>query len=479
VTDSSTPPEPLTQKFTDAGQGHVFKWWNELSEDGKANLIAQLETIDLTQLADLCDKVERDCLTPIPQGAPLMPEYIGLPNTPQEEADRAKAKAVGEELLRAGKVAALTVAGGQGTRLGFDAPKGTFPIGTISSNSLFELHADRIAATQRRYDSVVPWCIMTSEINNAATREYFEENNYFGLNKADVTFFTQKMMPVVDREYKLVLNAKDNLLMSPNGHGGTMLALHDCGILDDMAKRGVEEISYFQIDNAIVPAIDPVFIGYHHMQSAQMSSKTIWKRDPAEGLGAFVRMDGRLIVIEYSDLTDEQMHETTADGRLTYGLGSPAIHVINADFARDMTAEGFKLPFHLAEKNADILDANGELQEVTGKNVLKFETFIFDALADTERSVILEIRREDEFSPVKNADGADSPESCRRDMTAQYARWLEAAGVTVPRNENGEPIHHIEISPLYALDAEELAEKICADIKIDAPLYLAPDSECK
>ena len=479
MNESCVPDERLIRIFREAGQGHVFRWWDEIGADGRARLLAQLRSVDLDQIASLADDVRAGRLggpqTQPPSREPELPDYVRLPRTSQEKQERAAARQAGEALLRAGKVAAVTVAGGQGTRLGFDAPKGTYPIGPISGKSLFQFHAERILATRRRYGAAVPWYIMTSDATDAATREFFENQRCFGLPPEDVRSFRQRMMPALDRDFRLVLVAKDQILLSPNGHGGTLLALAETGILDDMEARGIEEISYFQVDNPLVRAADPVFIGLHHIARAQMSSKAIRKREPAEPIGAFVRVGGRLVVAEYSDLTPEQTQQRTGDGRLLYGLGSPAIHMIRTDFVRAETAGGFRLPFHLAEKCSPCLDRAGRLVEPEEKNVYKFETFIFDALRDAERSVILETRREEEFSPVKNATGKDSPETCRRDITALCGRRLEKAGAAVPRDAHGQPVHPIEISPLYALDAAALADRLPKRLRLDGPLYLGPE----
>ena len=458
--------------FRAAGQGHVFRWWDELAPAGRENLLAQLRQVDLKQLAGLADGVRTDSFHKTPQGRVERPEFVGVPRTADDVERRNRARAEGERLLRAGKVAALTVAGGQGTRLGYDAPKGVFPIGPVSQKSLFQIHAERVIATGRRYGRTLPWYIMTSQATDAATREYFRRVDYFGIPAADVRFFCQRMLPALDHDLRLVMTARDSILLSPNGHGGTLLALAECGMLDDMERRGVEQISYFQVDNPLVPAADPAFIGFHSLAGAEMSSKALEKRDPDEPLGAFVRVDGRLVVLEYSDLTPEEKRRPAPGGALLYGLGSIAIHVLRVDFVRHETAGGLKLPFHLASKSAACLNEQGERIEPKGKNVYKFETFIFDALADTTRSVILEIHRHEEFSPVKNAQGEDSPESCRRDMSALYASWLAMAGCEVPRDDRGLPCHPVEISPLYALDPGELAARLPRDLAVDGPIYL-------
>lgn len=466
---SNALSDNLMETFRAAGQGHVLRWWDELDAAARARLTSQLRQVDLRQIEELAARIRSGGFRQAECGKIECPAYVAL-----GDPGRVAARAAGEKLIRAGKVAALVVAGGQGTRLGFSGPKGAFPIGAVSGKSLFQIHSERLLACRRKYGVAMPWYIMTSEATDAPTREYFRKERFFGIPQEDVRFFTQGMMPALDRAFKLVPIAKDQILLSPNGHGGTLQALAQSGMLDDMERRGIEEISYFQVDNPVVPAADPVFLGAHHAAGAQMSSKMLWKREPEEPLGAFVLAGGKLVVKEYSDLTPEEMNRRTPDGKLMFGLGSIAIHAIRVDFVREQTAEGLRLPFHLAEKSSPWMNEKGETVSPQGKekNVYKFETFIFDALAETRRSVILEVRREEEFSPVKNADGKDSAASSRRDMTALYAGWLEAAGVSVPRDANGAPLHPIEISPLYAQDAEELAARRPGKLNLNAPLYL-------
>lgn len=467
----------LMRAFTAAGQGHVFRWWDELSPDGRAKLTALLRQVDLSQVARLADDVRQGRLKEAPVGDVTRPDCIALPANAAGERERDLNRRAGESLLREGKVAALTVAGGQGTRLKYDGPKGTYPIGPVSGKTLFQIHAERIRAVARRYGRPLPWYIMTSDTTDAPTRAYFEREKYLGLPPGDVFLFRQSMMPALDRSFKLVLTARDEILLSPNGHGGTLPALLDSGALADMERRGIEQISYFQVDNPVVPAADPVFIGAHVRAGAQMSSKAVWKREPEAPIGAFVRSGGRLTVREYSDLTPQEMRLTTPDGRLLYGLGSIAIHVLRVDFVREELAGGFRLPWHLAEKNSAVLDDSGRLVTPKEKNIYKFETFIFDALRDARASVILEIRREAEFLPVKNATGKDSAESCRAGMSRLYTDWLAFAGISVPRDASGQPLNPVEISPLAALDPEELAASDCSRLPLDRPLYLAPDED--
>jgi len=363
------------------------------------------------------------------------------------------------------------VAGGQGSRLGFDGPKGAFPVGPVSGATLFEIHCRKILALERRYAAKVPLYIMTSLANDAATREFFRQHDFFGLSSDGVRFFTQGMWPVLMPDGAMVMDRPDHVFMSPDGHGGLLQALLKNGTLDDMELRGIETLFYFQVDNPLVEIADPGFLGLHLQADAEMSVKVCAKRGPSEKLGVVVRKDGRNAVVEYSELTDEEMTADLPNGDLEYRFGSVAIHVFSREFLL-REARG-SLPIHLAHKKVAYCDESGELVKPAEPNAFKFEKFIFDALPDAERSVNVEFRREEEFSPVKNAEGEDSPSTAQRDMIRKYASRLEACGVTVPRDAAGEPLHKIEIDPCYALGPEDLRDRIKPGLTIRDDLLLA------
>ena len=463
-------PEEVRQRFEAAGQGHVFRWWDDLAEAQRVEFLAQIESVDLDWVARVGQGLRDGTIGFRFSGELTAAEAVPWPETAEQLAEARKAREAGEDLIRQGKVAALVVAGGQGTRLGFDRPKGCFPIGPISSDPLYKLHAESILATRRRYNASVPFCVMTSDATDEPTRAFFEAHGFFGLPREDVLFFRQGMLPALTPEGKLVLVEKGRVLMSPNGHGGTLSALVTSGVLDELESRGVEAISYFQVDNPLIKQVDPVFLGLHRLAGSDMSNKAIPKRDPEEKLGAFGCVNGRASVIEYSDLTPEQMCRRGADGALVFGLGSPAMHAFRVAFVRRM-GESASLPYHVAEKNSAYVNENGVIVSADGKNVRKFETFIFDALPEAENPIIMEVRREEEFSPVKNAEGEDSPDTARRDMMERWARWFEAAGVPVPRDDDGALTAEIEISPLLALDAEDLARRLVESPELASRLY--------
>ena len=468
--------ETLRESFEKAGQGHVFRFWDELTAEERKRFLEQLEKIDLNLINHLVETFVRNAEARPFEGELEPVEVVPIPKTEEDWAIARAARAIGEDALRKGEIGIILVAGGQGTRLGYPNPKGMFPITPVKNKSLFQWHAEKIRALERRYQVELPWYIMTSESNDRQTREFFRENNYFGLKSSQVFFFVQDMLPAVDEEGRIILDEKGHVFTSPNGHGGTLLALYKSGALRDMRQRGVEQLFYFQVDNVLVKIADPIFLGYHIQRNAEMSSKVIPKRDPYEKLGIIGIHNGKISVIEYSDLSEEDMLARNPDGSLKYNAGSIAIHVFRRDFLEAETEKGFKLPYHVAHKKIPFVDENGERTEPEEPNGYKFETFIFDALKDTTSSVVMETAREEDFSPVKNRKGEDSPETARRDLTDLFGRWLEKAGVKIPRDESNHVIGAIEISPLFALDEEEFIRKFKSlKIAFNGKLYLGDE----
>jgi UDP-N-acetylglucosamine/UDP-N-acetylgalactosamine diphosphorylase len=257
------------------------------------------------------------------------------------------------------------------------------------------------------------------------------------------------------------------LALSPDGHGGSLQALRASGALADMARRGIDLISYFQVDNPLVRCLDPLFLGLHDLRGAEMSAKALPKRDPMEKLGNFCLLDGKVTVIEYSDLPEELARATRPDGRLRFSAGSIAIHVLNRSFVERLTADGrCPLPLHRAEKKVPCIDEAGHVVRPDTPNAVNLETFVFDALPLARATVILQTDRAEEFSPIKNADGADSPATCLHDQVRRAACWLEAAGIAIPRDVDNKVAAAIEISPLYADGPEQLAQSVDPDLTI-------------
>ena len=453
--------DKLRSDFERAGQGQVFRFFEELDADGRERLLHQAAEIDLDEVASLVEThlkgsgAEAEDLSGI-EPAP----YVSLPSNGCDPETWARARAAGERALADGRVAAFTVAGGQGTRLGFDGPKGTFPITPVSGKTLFQVFAEKIARTGERYGVTVPWFVMTSEANHAATLEAFEAADYFGLDRDSVRFFTQGLVPAVDTEGRILLEDKDTIAMTPDGHGGSLRALERSGSLKAMADAGIDVISYFQVDNPIVQCLDPAFIGFHVMEGSELSSKMVPKAYPEEKVGLFCRQGGTTKVIEYSDMPAELQAQTLEDGSLRFKAGSVAIHVFDRDFvARVGGTGGADLPFHRANKKIPHVDAEGNPVSPDAPNGVKFEMFVFDALPLAKNPVIIEAAREDDFSPVKNAEGVDSPQTAKADQLRLFARWLRAAGTPVETDESGLPGVTFEISHRFAADQTDFVER--------------------
>lgn len=429
------------EKLADCGQGHLLAYWKKLSKKERLGLLAQIESIDPKDL--------KRCRAALGKGGDVSDNSKGKAPKVAVLKGKAleKAVAAGEKELRAGKVAALLVAGGQGSRLGYDGPKGCYSIGPVTGAPLFYFHARKILARSIRYGAPIPFYIMTSEANNAATVKCFEENDFFGLDPEDVFFFTQGMWPGMSPDGKVILDAPGHVFMSPDGHGGLLSALKRSGALADMKKRGVKSVFFFQVDNPLVEIADPAFIGYHVTEKSEYSLKLCAKRDPYEKVGMPMRFGNFCRMVEYTEMTDEQCNRRDAKGELCFKYGSPAIHVFDRAFLEREASK--PMPLHLAFKKIPTVE-NGKVVKSAEPNGYKFEKFIFDVLPNAKRTAFLAFDQKDEFSPVKNAEGADSPATCRADMRSKWVRWLGEAGISVPA---GMPV---EIDPAYALDSGDL-----------------------
>ncbi|HSW46222.1 MAG TPA: UDPGP type 1 family protein [Phycisphaerae bacterium] len=445
--------------LNECGQSHLLTHWEDLDDARRDELLADIEQIRFNAIPSLVALVLGNKDIPLPesiQPAPFYPLDPGI----EQVGKYADAVKKGVSLIRRNKVAAFTVAGGQGTRLGFDGPKGAFPISPVRNKPLFQLFAEYVRGTNKRYGSDLTWFIMTSRANDAETRKFFADNGYFGLKPERVRFFRQGVIPAFSPEGLILMDDRHRIAFSPDGHGGSLLALRRSGILAEMADAGIEYISYIQVDNPLVRVVDPLFIGLHDLTGSQMSSKTIPKVDDLERVGNFVLGDGKLMVVEYSDLPDELARVRDEAGRRRFDAASIAIHVLSRSFVEQLTADEtcFGLPWHRAIKKVPFVDSQGRRIEPEIPNAVKLEAFIFDAIPYARNPLVLQTSRSEEFSPVKNAGGVDSEASARRDMNCRAAAWLTAAGFDVPRSPDGTPDGLFEISPLLAVDAAHLRE---------------------
>ncbi|HEX2838504.1 MAG TPA: UDPGP type 1 family protein [Phycisphaerales bacterium] len=452
-------------RLTRVDQSHVLNFYPKLPAAEQRALLAQIDSIDLEALPSLVNEyVLKKPGFVMPSRLEPVKYYPHDPKSSVRAWDQAAAKRAGDSLIRAGKVAAFVVAGGQGSRLGFEGPKGCFPAGAVTNKTLFQIFAEGVLGTQDRAegDVVIPWYIMTSPLNHEATTSFFESHKFFGLRRDQVMFFQQGVMPSLDiKTGKMLLASPHEVATNPDGHGGSIRALQVSGALADMQRRGVEHLSYFQVDNPMVRVIDPVFLGLHASapdSSAEMSSKMVAKVEPGEKVGVFCLTDGKTEILEYSDMPKELKNARNADGSLTYKAGNIAVHALSRAFIERVATDAkFSLPCHRAEKKIPCVDpVTGSPLTPSENNGVKLEKFIFDALALCKQSLVAETDRVEEFAPIKNATGVDSVESSKGLQTLRAARWLEAAGVDVPKTANGSPDCVLEISGRTALCAEDL-----------------------
>lgn len=464
-------PERLDEAratLRDVGQEHLLRFADELSPERLAQLLDQVESVRWTALSRLIETHVRAAPpAEVPAGVEPAPYFGADPASSPVPYDAAAAREAGEQLVREGRVAAFTVAGGQGTRLGWNGPKGTFPATVVTGKPLFRCFAEQIIAAERKYGTTIPWFIMTSPLNDAATRSFFHDNNCFGLVRSRIFMFPQGVMPSIELATGLVLlAAKDEIALNPDGHGGALRAMRSSGALEAMRAHGIEHISYFQVDNPLARVIDPLFIGLHATapeSSGELSSKMVPKAYPGEKMGVFVRATegphaGRTMVIEYSDLPGALAEARAPDGSLRFVAGSIAIHLLARAMAERLTdGDEVGLPWHRAVKKVPHVDLErGELVEPETENAVKLETFFFDALPLAAGSIVLETDRIEEFAPIKNADGIDSPATSHRLQSDRAGRWLALYGVAVPQDSEGHVDASIEIGPLTATEATDL-----------------------
>ncbi|KAA8496197.1 UDP-N-acetylhexosamine pyrophosphorylase [Porphyridium purpureum] len=440
-------------------------------EDAAARLSDQLSQLDFDTLAAIraqffsSNASRSDETNALPYELDkLQPaQYVTLEaqNEQRESGEQEKFVSAGEQLVKQGKVAAVLVAGGQGSRLGFHGPKGAYKVSAARAKPLFQLFAEQLLAVMKKHNAVVPWYVMTSSANDEATRSFFKEHQYFGLDPDNVVFFVQGQLPAWDFSGRLIRERKDSLFMAPDGHGGCLKALKVSGALDDMKRRGIEHVSYFQVDNPLVSIVDIEFLGRHVIKGSEIACRVLRKRDAKEGLGNFCIYEDKLMIIEYSDLPDELANKRVAGGdELMFSAGSPSIMIFQLAFVERLLSDDseLSLPFHEARKKIPYVDEDGNrVDEPAEKNGCKFEMFVFDALPAAKSTLLVEAPRDTSFAPVKNPEGADSPDSCRAYMMNMHASWLEACGIQVPKKDDGQSVDCvIEISSLLATSAAEL-----------------------
>lgn len=415
----------LRTALEERGMDGVLSVARQAGTAAEASLKADLAQVDWAML----DRQRRalDAGEPKAAGEILPPEL--KPASTSGDATNQAAEEAGWDALRAGRIAIATVAGGQASRLGFQGPKGAYPLGSVCGASLFQMMAGQIARLREMTGAALPWIIQTGPGNHEETVAYFERRSYFGLGSSTVHFACQGTLPALTPEGQFLLASPGALFRNPDGHGGFYRALREAGVPEALRAQGIDTVFYCQVDNPLVRMGDPIFLGHHLLEQARMSVKVVAKTDPHEKVGLIIaREDGRLGCIEYSDLADELAEEREDDGQLRYRAGNIALHAFDLRFLEEMAEAA--LPLHLARK--DVLALKGSGPEPVKQAGVKFETFVFDALPLADRAMVQLAERDEEFAPVKNASGNDSVATSRAALDARTRRWAEAAGIAVP-----------------------------------------------
>ena len=396
-------------------QEHLLDRYEYLTEEKKEKIRNQIKNIDFEQIIDLYNnrdkKVEKE------ENKITNIDYVDKSKLSKEEYN--KYYTLGKKIIEDGKYAVVTMAGGQGTRLGYVAPKGTFKIGGGVDKSLFEALSDTIKEAREKYKVSIPWYIMTSRENNNATEKFFEKNDFFGLPYEDVKFFKQGELPMVDTEGKLILDETGIIKLASDGHGGVFEALYKNGYLEDMKNRGIEWVFISGVDNVLAGLVDPIAVGLSIERGTLATGKSVVKRNPNEKVGVFCKKNNRPYVIEYTEITERMANERDAEGELIYGESHILTNLFNIKALENISHN--KLPYHSAFKKVKYMNEKGEIVKPEEPNGYKFESFIFDAFETLEDMSILRVKREDEFAPLKNAEGEDSPNTA----TKLYIDYME------------------------------------------------------
>lgn len=459
----------LKEILTRCGQEHLLRFEPQLLANERQQLLQQLSQIDFPLIERLTGNQDQAVDWSALASRATPPPAVRLDRQHPAFSSQQAIEA-GEQALSAGRVGLILVAGGQGTRLGFDQPKGMFPIGPISQRTLFQMHCDRLLALGRRYGTSIPLLVMTSPATDAETRAYFEEHDRCGLAEQDLIIFCQGTMPAVDAKTgKILMASTSSLALSPDGHGGLVTALDRHGCLQQAKQRGIDVFTYAQVDNPLAELCDAELIGYHLLSHSQLTTHVVKKRFAKEKVGNVVSLDGKVQIIEYSDLPDAAAEQCDAAGNLKLWAGNIAVHVFDRTFLEEVVASADGLPFHRASKVVPFVDERGEPVAPAAANAIKFERFVFDLLPLAERSFVVEGDAAQVFAPVKNANGAavDTPDTAQAALLNLHRSWLTAAGAHVPDSVR------VEIHPQWALDSAGVKQQLAAGkVQFEADTFL-------
>ena len=392
------------EKLKKYNQNHLLKFENELSEEEKAALHKQIEELDFSYLEQLCIKNSKE--------EKIVVSPIKAMTLDQIKLDKEKYERIGLEALKNGEVAALLLAGGMGTRLGSDKPKGMYNIGKTKDVYIFQRLFENLLEVVEKCGKPVPFFIMTSEKNDKDTRDFLESKKYFGYDKNYVKFFVQEMAPCVSLDGKILLEEKGKIATSPNGNGGWFSDLmKNEETREFLEKSNVKWINFFAVDNVLQRIADPVFIGATLDGGYQVGAKTIRKVDPYEKVGVMCKKNGRPSVIEYIDLTEEMAHQTDEDGERVYNFGVILNYIFNLNLLKEIKDK--KIPVHVVTKKVECIDEEGMAVKPEQPNAHKFEMLNVDLVEFADSCLTFEVEREKEFAPIKNKTGVDSVESAQ------------------------------------------------------------------
>ncbi len=429
-------------------QEHLLQFWDELSLDEKTLLLNDIKAIDFSKINLILNKPSK----PGVDFSSLKPPFVRK----KSDADDS-IRLIGENAIRNGELAVLLLAGGQGSRLGFKGPKGCFPITPLKKKSLYQLFSEKLLSACNYFGVRIDFYIMTSAVTHDETVKHFEDNDFFGLDPSQVVFFQQDLLPAVSFDGKVLLRDKHRVNMVPTGTGTVFKSLLDSGLIDRMKKKGIKYFQYLQIDDALAVVADPVFLGFHIKDHSVYSSKVVEKKNPAEPVGVFAVDNGRLRIIEYIHLPNELALKRDDSGKLVFSAVNIASHIINTDFAFRVATE-LELDFYLAKKKVSFIDSSGSLISPDEPNAFKFESFSFDALPYAEKTLLLEVNRDEEFAPVKYSSGdSKTPRIAQEQLIMLAKKWLLVAGIS---GEVVDSLSVVEISPLFAFDINDFSIKV-------------------
>lgn len=399
----------VEQTLAKYGQEQLLDEYNRLTDKKeKQDFLDSILTIDFNQVKTLYENSKEK---PSFMDSKIEPiDYMDKSKLSKEEYE--KYKAIGEKKIKEGKLAVVTMAGGQGTRLGHSGPKGTYDLGLDTHKSIFEILTDTLNEARKKYEVDIPWYIMTSEENNKPTVEFFKQHNFFGYPEKCVTFFKQGKLPMLSTDGKILIDENGKIKEAADGHGGIFQSMLRDGVIYDMKARGVEWVFIGGVDNVLVKPVDAVLIGLAEDKKVLAAGKSLVKANPQEKVGVFCKRNGKPSVIEYSEITPEMAAETNENGELKYGESHILCNLFNIKAIEKISQ--MNLPYHIAFKKAKYIDNNGNLVVPDKPNAYKFESFLFDAFESLDDLAIMRVKREEEFAPVKNAEGVDSPETARK-----------------------------------------------------------------